>query len=132
MNFRHADLRAAAQKAAVNFQASSNCFVGSVGAALLAESGEIYSGACIDLPSGMGFCAEHAAAAAMLKDKQTHVKMMIALTHDGRVVPPCGRCREFLDQLDSGNRETEVVIAEDKIVKLRELLPYPCRDAFQT
>src|SRR5438445_12106641 len=45
-----AKLRAAAQKAAVNFRASEDCFVGSVGAALLAENGEIYTGACIDLP----------------------------------------------------------------------------------
>jgi len=32
-----AKLRAAAQKAAVNFRASEDCFLGSVGAALLAE-----------------------------------------------------------------------------------------------
>ena len=125
-------LRAAAQKAAVNFRAGSDCFVGSVGAALLAENGEIYSGACVDLPCGIGFCAEHAAVAVMLKDKQTHVRAMLALSHDGRVVPPCGRCRELLDQIDARNRETELMIAEEKVVRLRDLLPFPCQDAYKT
>jgi cytidine deaminase len=121
-------LRAAALKAAVNFRASPGCFVGSVGAALLAENGQIYSGACIDLPSGIGFCAEHSAVAALLKDKQTHVLAMIAMSHDGKIVPPCGRCREMFDHIDTRNRDTEVTVAEGRIVKLAHLLPYPCRD----
>ena len=121
-------LRAAAQKATVNFRASPGCFVGGVGAALLAGNGRIYSGACVDLPSGIGFCAEHAAVAAMLKDKQTHVLAMLALTDDGKIIPPCGRCRELFDQIDSRNREMDVVVAKGKIVKLKKLLPYPARD----
>ena len=40
--------------------------VGAVGAALLTDSGAIYLGANIDTACSMGFCAEHAAAAAML------------------------------------------------------------------
>lgn len=36
---------------------------GGVGAALLSESGRIYTGVCIDTACSMGFCAEHAAAA---------------------------------------------------------------------
>lgn len=119
------DLRAAAQKAALNFQPNPNCHVGSVGAALLAENGQIYIGACIDLPCGIGFCAEHAAVSSMLKDKQTRVIAMIALSHDAKILPPCGRCRELLVQIDARNKETEVTVAEGKIVKLAELLPFP-------
>ena len=40
--------------------------VGAVGAALLTDSGAIYLGANIDTACSMGFCAEHAAAAAMV------------------------------------------------------------------
>lgn len=102
--------------------------MGSVGAALLADNGQIYTGACIDLPSGIGFCAEHAAVAAMLKDKQTYVRAIIALGHDGKILPPCGRCRELLDKIDARNRDTEVTVAEGKTVKLSDLLPFPWRE----
>ena len=41
---------------------------GSCGAALRCENGQIYTGICLDLSCGVGFCAEHAAIAEMLKD----------------------------------------------------------------
>jgi cytidine deaminase len=40
------------------------------------------------------------------------------------VLPPCGRCREFIRQIDEANLETEVILAKDKTVKLKDLLPY--------
>ena len=39
---------------------------GDVGAMLVTEAGKTYSGVCIDTSSGTGFCAEHAAIAAMV------------------------------------------------------------------
>ena len=39
-------------------------------------------------------------------------------------MPPCGRCREFIRQVDPLNLDTEVILAPDNIVKLRDLLPY--------
>ena len=39
---------------------------GGVGAAILTQSGTVYTGVCIDTACSMGFCAEHAAAAAMV------------------------------------------------------------------
>jgi cytidine deaminase len=125
LSFANNDLRAAAQNAAVNFRPNPNCHVGSVGAALLAENGQIYTGACLDLPCGIGFCAEHAAVAAMLKDKQTRVIAMIALSHNAKVLPPCGRCRELLIQIDAGNKETGITVAEGEVLKLADLLPFP-------
>ncbi len=121
------ELRTAARSAAVNFQAGAHCLVGAAGAALLAENGRIYTGASVDLSCGIGFCAEHTAVAAMLKDKQTHVSVMVAVDHKDNVLPPCGRCRELLDQIDSRNRQTKVMVAPGKAVKLSELLPFPWR-----
>ena len=66
---------------------------GSVSAALLTQSGNIYSGICLDMACGIGFCAEHAAIADMLKAHETVIKSIVAVRADG-IVPPCGRCRE--------------------------------------
>ncbi len=39
------------------------------------------------------------------------------------VLPPCGRCREFIRQIDDHNLDTDVVLGRNDVVKLRELLP---------
>jgi cytidine deaminase len=100
---------------------------GGVGAAILAADGEVYTGVCIDTACSMGFCAEHAAAAAMVTAGGSRVLKMIAVGWDGRVTPPCGRCREFISQLDPGNLDARVMVAQDVVVTLRDLLPYDWR-----
>lgn len=106
---------------------SEDAEAGGVGAALLSESGRVYTGVCIDTSCSMGFCAEHAAAAAMVTAGENRVLKMIAVGSDGRIMPPCGRCREFISQLHDDNLNTEVMVAEGVIVTLRELLPYDWR-----
>lgn len=100
---------------------------GGVGAAILTESGRVYMGVCIDTASSMGFCAEHAAAAAMITAGESRVSKMIAVGWDGRILPPCGRCREFISQLHDDNLNTDVMVGEGVIVTMRELLPYDWR-----
>jgi cytidine deaminase len=39
------------------------------------------------------------------------------------VLPPCGRCREFIRQVDPANLDTEVILGSDRSALLRELLP---------
>ncbi|MEN8173926.1 MAG: cytidine deaminase, partial [Chloroflexota bacterium] len=78
---------------------SERAEAGGVGAAILAESGAIYTGVCIDTGSSMGFCAEHAAAAAMITAGESRILKVIAVGWDGRIMPPCGRCREFIRQI---------------------------------
>jgi cytidine deaminase len=102
---------------------------GGVGAAILAESGKVYTGVCVDTSSSMGFCAEHAAASAMITAGESRVLKMIAVNWDERVIPPCGRCREFVSQLHEENRSTEVMIGEGEIKTIRELLPYDWRQS---
>ena len=75
---------------------SESTEVGSVGAALYTEAGIVYTGVCIDTTSSMGFCAEHAAAAAMITAGESHVLQMIAVYEGGQIFPPCGRCRQFI------------------------------------
>lgn len=100
---------------------------GGVGAALLTESGAVYVGVCIDTACSMGFCAEHAAAAAMVTAGENRVLKMVAVDWDGSILPPCGRCREFISQLHDDNLNTEVLVDEGVILTLRELLPHDWR-----
>jgi len=79
--------------------------------------------------SGMGFCAEHAAIAVMVTKREYRIKKIVAVWKDKKkrsvhVLHPCGRCREFMRQIDKRNMETEVILGKDKTSKLKELLPY--------
>ena len=82
------------------FVTSGDCTSGDVAAALVTGSGTLYTGVCIDLECGIGFCAEHAAVAEMLKVRESVVRMIVAVNCEGTVLPPCGRCRELLWQVD--------------------------------
>ena len=97
---------------------------GGVGAALLTADGNVYTGVCIDTGSSMGFCAEHAAAGAMVTAGENRVLKMIALDWDASIIPPCGRCREFISQLHPQNLDTAVMVAEGVVATIRELLPH--------
>ena len=77
----------------------------------------------------MGFCAEHAAAAAMITAGENRVVKMVAVNWDGMILPPCGRCREFISQLHEENPNTEVLVAKGRVMTLRELLPFDWRTA---
>ena len=61
----------------------------------------------------------------MLKHHEARVRAVVAVNDDGVVLPPCGRCRELIYQIDPANLDTDVVVARDEVVKLRELLPHP-------
>lgn len=95
---------------------------GSVAAALVTKAGNVYTGICVDLACGIGFCAEHSAIAEMLKHRETEIRMIVAVTKRG-IIPPCGRCREMIAQVDRKNLETQVIISEKKTVRLKALLP---------
>jgi cytidine deaminase len=104
-----------------------NRLVADVGSTLVTDAGNTYSGVCIDTSSGTGFCAEHAAIAAMVTAGEYRIARIVAVWKDqeGRtfVLPPCGRCREFIRQIHPDNLDTEVVLGRSEAVKLRELLP---------
>ncbi|HEV3310079.1 MAG TPA: cytidine deaminase [Chloroflexota bacterium] len=100
---------------------------GDVAASLVTDRGNVYSGVCIDTGSGTGFCAEHGAIAAMVTAREYKIQRIVAVWKDDAarlyVVPPCGRCREFIRQIDPANLDTEVLLSRTEILTLRELLP---------
>lgn len=92
--------------------------------ALISESGKLYLGVSIDTSSSLGFCAEASAIAAMVTDGEYRIQKIVAVIDDGTVLPPCGRCREFIYQIDHTNLDANVLISSTKIVKLKDLLPH--------
>ena len=100
---------------------------GEVGSALVTPRGSVYVGVCLDTRSGTGFCAEHSAIAAMVTAGELEIAKIVAVWKDdaGRIVvlPPCGRCREFIRQVHSGNLEAEVILGTNDVVRLKTLLP---------
>ena len=104
---------------------------GDVACALLSSSGKLYYGVCIDIGSGIGFCAEHSAIAAMITAGESQIAKIVAVWGEGTVLPPCGRCREFMYEINQENLElTEVVLGENWSVKLKDLLPHPYHEVW--
>ncbi|MBN8888382.1 MAG: hypothetical protein J0I77_21905 [Rudaea sp.] len=95
---------------------------GGVGAAIRTSQGNIYTGICLDLSCGLGFCAEVAAVAKMLEQRETRIEAVVAVGGE-TIMPPCGRCRETIAQVDAHNLDCKVILAPDREVTLRELLP---------
>lgn len=100
---------------------------GDVAAALETHDGNRYTGVCIDTPSGTGFCAEHAAIAAMVTAGEYRIARIVAVWRNDAgtlyVLPPCGRCREFIRQVDEANIHAEVILGGGRSLPLRDLLP---------
>ncbi|MGN0004641.1 MAG: cytidine deaminase family protein [Candidatus Gastranaerophilaceae bacterium] len=97
---------------------------GGVGAAVLTKSGNVYTGVCIDTDCSLGMCAERNALSTMITNGEYDVEMVIAVTKTGKVIPPCGACREFMRQLNNSKDIKVVVDNNGSIVLLKDLMPY--------
>ena len=99
---------------------------GSVACALLSAEGNLYVGVCIEIGCGIGFCAEHSAIAAMITAGESRIAKIVAVSMDEKVMPPCGRCRELMFEIDTANlRSTIVILGPNRVAKLEALLPHP-------
>lgn len=97
-----------------------------VGAAIESVSGKIYTGVCVDVECTLGICAERNAIFNMLTNGEDAIKRVVAVNRDGKVLPPCGACRELMVQLQPGSyKNIEVMLDYEKnrIVPLGELTP---------
>ena len=112
-----------ARKIVGKYQLSNPDFsAGTVGAALLTTEGNVYTGINIEVACGMGFCAEHSAIAEMLKNRETEIEMIVSVNVNS-IIPPCGRCRELLFQVDNKNIHTKVYLSKEHYMTLDALLP---------
>ena len=101
-----------------------------MGAALITGNGKIFVGLCFDLSCGLGCCAEYAAISSMITSGETKIKQIVAVDSDGKILPPCGKCRELIYQINNKNLKTEVVVRKDKSVKLNNLLNYRWEEVY--
>ena len=99
---------------------------GGVAAAIETPEGKIYTGVCVDSACALGICAERNAIFRMLTDGGSEICRMITVSGDGKVVPPCGACRELMAQLmPERYRDIEVMLDDEKmrVVTLGDLTP---------
>ena len=98
---------------------------GGVAAAILTESGNVYTGVCIDTACTLGMCADRNAIANMITNGESKIVRLVCVMRDGSVGSPCGACREYLMQLHKDSPEMEILVdlEPEKSVLLKELVP---------
>ena len=105
---------------------SDYVYAGGVAAAILSESGRIYTGVCVDTCSTLGICAERNAIFNMLTHGEHRISKVLAIMPDGSCGAPCGACRELMVQLMPGQYHNIEIMMEYKSKKtttLGELTP---------
>ncbi|MCW3994115.1 MAG: cytidine deaminase [Candidatus Bathyarchaeota archaeon] len=110
-----------------------------VGATVLAEDGEIYSGCNVESwVSGLGICAERCSINhAILHGSRKINEVAIVVDADSQCEPrPCGACLQYIYDFAKSPKikivmakaEKDRILFETvKVKTLRELLPYPFR-----
>lgn len=96
-----------------------------VGASILTENNEIFSGANIECASySLTICAERTAAANAICAGETKFKYIAIATNKREIAYPCGACLQFLIEF-SNNMKVILVKSEKeyKIIDLKKLLP---------
>ena len=105
---------------------SDSIDAGGVAAAILSESGKIYTGVCVDTACTLGICAERNAIFHMLTCGESRICRVLAVMPDGKTGAPCGACRELMVQLmpkDYGKTEIMLDYESGRTVTLGELTP---------
>jgi len=95
-----------------------------VGAALLAESGQVYAGCNVENASyGLSMCAERVAVFKAVAAGERQFKAIAVVSET--MATPCGSCRQVLAEF--GDDELQIIVADPEgqmeIYTLGELLP---------
>lgn len=97
-----------------------------VGAILVSEEGNLYSGVNVENSSfGLTNCAERTAIFSAVTEGERKFKTMVIASDSEEFITPCGACRQVMMEICGG--DIEVVLNngnnEIRILKLEELLP---------
>ncbi|MCC7429377.1 cytidine deaminase [bacterium] len=100
-----------------------------VGAAILTETGEIFTGSNVECSSyGLTVCAERVALTKAVSEGFTKFTKIAVVADTKKPCSPCGACRQFLNDFGGDLEVIMVNLKSDaKVKKISELLP----DAFE-
>jgi cytidine deaminase len=117
------ELIAAARKAARNAYPRYSNFP--VGAAVLAENGEIYAGCNVENASyGLTICAERNAVFHMVAEGRRRIRAVAIFTPTKKPSAPCGACRQVIREFGADALVVSVCDGPDVLKKnLADLLP---------
>jgi len=115
---------------------------------ILSDRGNIYEGIPLELPCGIGFCAERHAIANMVLNETEKARIKVLLVagpvprSQDKPLTPCGACRLAISEF--GTKETTILCSEfirkdddweifPKIwkFKLSDLYPHPWKDPWE-
>ncbi|MBS4022767.1 MAG: cytidine deaminase [Dethiobacter sp.] len=101
-----------------------------VGAALMSEDGEIFTGCNVEnISFGLTVCAERVAAFSAVAAKAKRFTALALVTDSPLPVNPCGACRQVLYEFSPDLWVVSATLqGKQKIFRLRELLPHAFDD----
>lgn len=95
-----------------------------VGAALLTESGTVYTGCNIEIASyGATNCAERTAIFKAISEGEKVFKAIAVVSSSKDYTFPCGICRQVIVEF---GKDIDIIVAKDydyEVYKIEELLP---------
>jgi cytidine deaminase len=96
-----------------------------VGAAVLAGSGKIYTGCNVENASyGLCNCAERTAVFSAAAAGERKIKCVVVYTPTTSATPPCGACRQVINEFGPQARVVSICDSDDRIeTTLDALLP---------
>ena len=96
-----------------------------VGAAVLAGSGKIYTGCNVENASyGLCNCAERTVIFSAVAAGERTIKCVVVYTPTTSATPPCGACRQVINEFGPQARVVSICDSEDRIeTSLDALLP---------
>lgn len=98
-----------------------------VGAAIIADNGEVYSGCNVENASyPEGTCAEAGAIAAMVMAGGRKIQKIYVIGNGEGLVSPCGGCRQRIREFAHADTTVHICGPEGvrAVMKLHDLLPH--------
>lgn len=97
----------------------------SVGAAVLTDTGEIFTGCNVENASyGLTICGERNAVFRMVAEGKQDIRCVVVYTPTSRPVAPCGACLQVLAEFGRQMRVVSVCKGQERLdTTLHEMLP---------
>lgn len=96
-----------------------------VGAVIVTDKGQLYSGCNVENCAFLGECAERVAMYKAVSEGAKKIVKLVVVTANKKLSAPCGICRQVIREF---NPKMEIVVANTekkfKVLTLEELLPY--------